>query len=185
MNLEQELLFNEKCKNLLTRIYCFKNIFTYACNAYSNIKKININLIMDKLYKNNFNYNIEEKYGEYIIYYFKYFKFISNYINNYENIKIKFINNNIKVNNIKVNNIDLNLYVKYNIEIYFDNNYIENKLITGDNFLFDYVIKKNKNKNIREIYIDLYNIYIDIFHKNNYINNVIITKSKYILMNMI
>ena len=62
MNEKQEQLFNTIFKdiNININIKFFKNIFIYACNIYSNINKININLIIDDFYKNNFEYNLKK-----------------------------------------------------------------------------------------------------------------------------
>ena len=173
MNEKQEQLFNTIFKdiNININIKFFKNIFIYACNIYSNINKININLIIDKFCKNNFEYNFKKYKNIYKFYLtkyeydFKYFKII----NADNNVKIKFDN---------ILNKKFIFFKNYN---YIHNFRIEHYLFKNNICYIRY--KTNPYRILNNVLINTTNyLYIK---KLKYINNILIYKNLYFLINYI
>ena len=176
MNKDQELLFNTIFKDIDININFLKDIFIYACNIYSNINKININLIIEDFYKTKFEYKKNISYNLCDLkfkYNFKYFTIIkSNYdikikLDNILNKKFVFLTiTSNYINNFKIihylikNNI---LYITYKYNHYIDINY---NLI--NNTVYSY-IKKFKYINNISIYKILYSsLNFRDFNENKY-----------------
>ena len=166
MNENQEKLFNEKFKDLLINIKCFKHIFLYACNIFTYINKININFIINELYKNNFNYSLQRYIKNnytYKIYNFKYFKLII--INKECIIKLR-----IKLTKNFNNRRQISILLCNNTKEYISNYEFKYKILTNKILYLHY--KHNY------YYINK-NVYSSSYFLNNYDKYNYLYKNKY------